>query len=158
MRVVIQRVSEARVTLQREGDISGAIGVGLVVLCGFQRGDTPDAVGWMARKIAELRVFEDAHGRMNVCVRDIPGGQVLLVPNFTVACGIGTGRRPSFDGAMAPGEAEAMFALFVEKIAGNGVPTQAGVFGAEMRVEMCNDGPVTFVLESPSALSSVPGR
>lgn len=154
MRVVIQRVARAKVTLPREGDISGEIGVGLVALCGLQQGDAEHTLEWMAGKIAQLRIFEDAQGKMNLCVKDVPDGQVLLVPNFTVGCDIGKGRRPSLDGAMPPGEARAMFHLFGEKFAEKGMRVQAGVFGAEMHVEMVNDGPVTFVVESPRRVDS----
>lgn len=154
MRVVIQRVAKASVTLPREGHVSGQIGVGLVAMCGLQQGDTEPTLAWMAAKVCGLRIFEDALGKMNLCVQDIPDGQVLLVPNFTVGCDVGKGRRPSFDRAMAPEEARGAFGLFVEKFAENGVRVQTGVFGAEMQVQMVNDGPVTFVLESPRRADS----
>lgn len=86
---------------------------------------------------------------MNLPVTDVPGAQVLLVPNFTVGCDIGKGRRPSFDAAMQPDAARAMFNEFAGKFAGKGFGVETGVFGAEMHVRLCNDGPVTFVIESP---------
>lgn len=149
MRIVVQRVSEARVTLPREGDVSGQIGHGLLAMVGLQRGDTDATLGWMADKLMQLRIFPDAEGKMNLPVTDVPGAQVLLVPNFTVGCDIGKGRRPSFDAAMQPDAARAMFSTFSGKFAGKGVGVETGVFGAKMHVRLCNDGPVTFVIESP---------
>ncbi len=152
MRVVVQRVAEASVTLPREGDVSGQIGPGLVAMVGLQQGDTGATLEWMAKKLVQLRIFPDVEGKMNLSVLEVPHAKVLLVPNFTVGCDIGTGRRPSFDAAMPPDAAREAFQRFVEKIAEKGIGVEAGVFGAEMHVRLCNDGPVTFVIESQPQL------
>jgi D-tyrosyl-tRNA(Tyr) deacylase len=101
----------------------------------------------MAEKLATIRIFEDAAGKMNLSVRDV-GGAILLVPNFTLAGDARKGRRPSFDGAMKPELAEPMFQELAGAVRGLGVPVQAGVFRAHMRVSLVNDGPVTILLES----------
>ncbi|MFI4883441.1 MAG: D-aminoacyl-tRNA deacylase [Phycisphaerales bacterium JB064] len=150
MRVVIQRVAKASVTLPREAHVSGSIGPGILAMIGLQRDDTEASLEWMADKLTLLRIFPDQNGKMNLSVLDIPNRAVLLVPNFTVGCEIGKGRRPSFDAAMPPDQAKVMFHALVEKIAARGAAVQTGVFGADMHVELCNDGPVTFVLESLS--------
>lgn len=148
MRVVVQRVAEASVTLPEEVDVSGAIGPGLLAMVGLQVGDDDRVLEWMAMKIMHLRIFADSNGRMNLAITDVPGAGLLLVPNFTVGCAVGKGRRPSFDAAMPPAEARGMFDRFVEKLSGKVAHVQTGVFGAEMHVRSCNDGPVTFVIES----------
>jgi D-tyrosyl-tRNA(Tyr) deacylase len=148
MRIVVQRVAEASVTLHESGDISGAIGPGLLAMVGLQAGDTDRTLDWMAEKIVQLRIFPDENGKMNLAVTDVPGGGLLLVPNFTVACMVGKGRRPGFDAAMPPDGARAMFQRFVEKVLEKTGHVETGVFGAAMRVQSCNDGPITFVIES----------
>lgn len=148
MRVVVQRVAEACVTLPEEDDVSGKIGRGLLAMVGLQRGDTTASLDWMASKLLHLRMFPDSDGKMNLSVLRVPDASVLLVPNFTVGCDVGKGRRPSFDAALPPDAAREMFLAFVEKVMGKGVEVRTGVFGAEMRVRLCNDGPVTFVIES----------
>lgn len=151
MRTVVQRVSSAGVTLPRSGDISGQITTGLAVLVGLQRGDSQTQLQWMADKITNLRIFPDHEGKMNLDVSQVPGGAILLVPNFTVGCEVGKGRRPSFDRAMSPADAKPMFHAFVDTMRATGIPIQTGVFGAEMRVTLCNDGPVTFVIQTPDS-------
>ncbi|UYV13155.1 MAG: D-aminoacyl-tRNA deacylase [Phycisphaera sp.] len=148
MRVVIQRVAEASVILPREGDVSGQIGHGLLALVGLQRGDTDSTLDWMANKLLRLRVFPDTQDKMNLSVLEVPDARILLVPNFTVGCDIGKGLRPSFDTAMPSDAASGMFKEFVEKFSGKGINVETGVFGSEMHVRLCNDGPVTFVIES----------
>jgi D-aminoacyl-tRNA deacylase len=148
MKAVVQRTSGASVEV--EGRVVGAIGAGLVVLLGIEAGDTGADRAWMAEKIANLRIFEDAAEKMNLSVRDVGGG-VLLVPNFTVAGDARKGRRPSYDNAMRPQESEAEFgrvAQALREVAGEGVRVETGVFRAHMRVSLVNDGPVTILLES----------
>ena len=147
MRVVLQRVTEARVS---QVDISphrvAAIGQGLVLLAGFQSADDSTVLRWMAEKCAGLRVFEDEAGAMNLALSDV-GGAVLVVPNFTLYGDARKGRRPSFTAAAAPELAQALFDEFVTCLAATGVPVQAGFFQTHMQVEIHNDGPITLVLE-----------
>lgn len=149
MRIVVQRVTGATLSLV-EGNVErhhAAIGPGLVALVGVQTGDTPADADWAGDKLANLRIFEDDAGKMNLSVLDI-GGSALLVPNFTVAGSSKKGRRPSFDGAMRPPEAQEMFDLLCARTRSMGVPVETGVFGAHMRVRIENDGPVTIWLDS----------
>ena len=151
MRVVVQRVTHASVEV--EGEITGQIGRGLLVLVGFCEGDDAAALGWMARKIAGLRLFEDAGEKMNLSVEDI-GGQVLLVPQFTLYGDCRKGRRPSFTGALAPALATRLFDDFCRLLAGLGLPPQTGIFGAHMKVSLLNDGPVTVIIDSPTTAAN----
>ena len=155
MRAVIQRVESAKLHIV---DASGGrslhtqIDAGLVVLLGVASDDTESDAKWTASKIAHMRIFEDANQKMNLGALDRdPAGQVLVVPNFTVAGSAHKGRRPDFTGAMKPPEAEAMFNRVCELIEGEGLVVRRGVFGGDMRVELINDGPVTIVIESPDA-------
>lgn len=145
MKAVIQRVSSASVVV--DGTEVAAIGKGLMVLVGIEAADAAGDVAWLAEKLAGIRIFEDAAGKMNLSVRDV-GGAILLVPNFTLSGDARKGRRPSFDGAMRPELAEPMFGELVAAVRGHGVPVQTGVFRAHMRVSLVNDGPVTILLES----------
>ena len=147
MRVVIQRVSRASVTV--EGRVTGAIGAGLVVLAGFAPTDDTQALDWIARKLVQLRIFGDAEGKMNRSVQDI-GGQVLVVSQFTLLADARKGNRPSYIGAAPPPIAIPLYEQFVqilEKLLGQ--PVATGEFGADMKVRLLNDGPVTIVLDSP---------
>ena len=146
MRVVLQRVREASVTVG--GEVTGAVGVGYLLLVGVAPGDTKDHRGWMARKIAGLRVFEDEAGKMNKALADVDGG-VLAVSQFTLFGDVRKGRRPSFGGAAHPDEASPAFDEFCELLRGEGVPVETGVFGEHMDVRLHNDGPVTLILEYP---------
>lgn len=147
MRAVVQRVSSASVTVDHQ--IVGQISRGLLVLVGIQSTDTPVQVAWMADKVANLRIFEDAAGKMNLSVKDLqPPGSILLVPNFTVAGEAAKGRRPSFDNAMRPELAEPMFRAIVEAVRAQGVTVETGVFRAHMGVALVNDGPITIWLET----------
>ncbi|MBC6990487.1 D-aminoacyl-tRNA deacylase [Hymenobacter sp. BT491] len=149
MRVVIQRVSEASVTV--EGRITGHIGPGLLVLAGFSPDDDTRSLDWIARKLVQLRIFGDAEGKMNRSVQDV-GGQVLVVSQFTLLADARKGNRPSYIGAAPPPVAIPLYQQFVqmlETLLGQPVPT--GEFGADMKVSLLNDGPVTIVLDSPSA-------
>lgn len=150
MRVVIQRVAWARV---RAGDRTAAIGPGLLVLAGLERGDDAGVTESVARKLTSLRVFEDDQGRMNRSLADVQG-ELLVVSQFTLAGSIDRGRRPSFDGAMPPDEARERFEVFLQQLRAHHPKVSSGFFQEHMAVELLNDGPVTFVLErrpSPSA-------
>ncbi|MBI2401433.1 MAG: D-tyrosyl-tRNA(Tyr) deacylase [Gemmatimonadetes bacterium] len=144
MRVVVQRVSRAAVTIN--GRVTGSIGRGLLVLVGFAPVDLPDQVEWMAEKVTGLRVFADDEGRMN---RDLAavGGAVLVVSQFTLYGDAGKGRRPSFVGAASPEVAIPLYEAFIAALRARGIPVETGEFGAMMDVELVNDGPVTLILE-----------
>jgi len=143
MKACVQRVLSGKVVVG--GDTVAEIGKGLVVLIGFEKGDLKSHVEKMAKKIVELRIFEDSAGKMNLSLKDVKG-ELLAVPNFTLAADCRKGRRPSFQSSEEPAKAEEMFNLFVEKCREEGVPVQTGIFGADMKVHIVNDGPVTFVL------------
>ncbi len=145
MRVVLQRVAKASVEI--DGEVAGSIGPGLVVLAGFTTGDGPDTVRWMADKIANLRIFADARGRMNRSVLDT-GGEVLVVSQFTLYGDARKGRRPSFVKAARPEAAVPLYEALVEELERVVPrPVQTGRFGAEMKVSLVNDGPVTLMME-----------
>ena len=145
MRVVVQRVARARVVVA--GTVIAAIDRGLLLLVGVAPGDGEAEIDWMARKLAGLRIFEDAAGLMNAALADV-GGAVLAVPNFTLLGDCRKGRRPSFAGALAPNAAEPLFRRFVEMLATYVGPVATGRFGATMEVELVNDGPVTLVIDT----------
>jgi D-tyrosyl-tRNA(Tyr) deacylase len=147
VRAVIQRVRSCRVVVA--GEVVGEIGRGLLVLLGVRTGDTADQARWLADKIVGLRVFEDADGKMNVAVPDV-GGSVLVVSQFTLYGNCEKGRRPSFIDAARPEVAEPLYESFVNAVRMQGVPVATGRFGADMQVELVNDGPVTLVLEAPA--------
>ncbi len=146
MRAVIQRVSEARVTV--EGETVGEIGKGLVVLVGVTHDDTEDDARWLARKVAGLRIFEDEAGKMNRSVQDV-GGAVLVVSQFTLYADARKGRRPSFVNAARPEVAEPLITAFCQFLEQEGVPVATGRFRAMMQVCLCNDGPVTIIVDTP---------
>lgn len=145
MRAVIQRVSSASVTV--DGRVEGRIGAGLLVLLGVGRGDTERDAEALARKIVELRVFQDEAGKMNLSVKDT-GGSLLVVSQFTLYGDTRKGRRPSFDQAAPPEEARRLYERFVEAVRTEGVAVETGVFQAMMSVSLVNEGPVTFLVES----------
>ncbi|MGB9867254.1 MAG: D-aminoacyl-tRNA deacylase [Bacillota bacterium] len=144
MKVCVQRVKRAEVRV--DSQVVASIGKGLLVLAGVCRGDDHQTAARMARKVAMLRVFEDQVGKMNLNVYQV-GGSVLVVSQFTLCADCTGGHRPSFSGAMPADEARPIYDTFVRAISAM-VPTQQGVFGASMEVELVNDGPVTLVLES----------
>jgi D-tyrosyl-tRNA(Tyr) deacylase len=144
MRIVLQRVSRARVTV--EGRVTGAIGPGLLLLVGLTEGDTEETLRWMAEKVVGLRVFTDPEGRMNLSVEEVEGA-LLVVSQFTLYGDARKGRRPSFVEAARPGVAIPLYKRFVELLRATGRPVQTGEFGAMMEVELVNDGPVTLLLE-----------
>ncbi len=145
MTAVVQRVRRAEV---RSGaEVLGSIASGLVVFVGVRRGDAPSDADGQADKIATLRIFADDEGRMNRSVEEV-GGALLVVSQFTLLANTRRGRRPSFEDAAAPGEAEALYERFVAALRGRGLTVATGRFGAMMEVLLVNDGPVTIVLDS----------
>ncbi len=145
MKIVLQRVSRAHVDV--DGVEAGRIGPGLCLLVGVEKGDTEAEAERLARKSAELRVFADAAGKMNLSVAEA-GGSVLAVSQFTLAGSTAKGRRPGFDNAEEPARAAVLFRLFIESLRGCGLTVATGVFQAMMQVHLVNDGPVTFILDS----------
>ena len=146
MRAVLQRVSRAHVAIA--GETVGAIDKGLLVLLGVAQTDTADQVSWMADKIVNLRIFGDADGKMNLSLLDA-GGACLVVSQFTLFGDARKGRRPSFIEAAPPPVAVPLYEAFLDAVRAHGVSVAAGRFGADMQVELVNDGPVTLILESP---------
>jgi D-tyrosyl-tRNA(Tyr) deacylase len=145
MRACIQRVSRASVTV--DGQVIGRIGKGFVVLLGVGLEDTPEEVVKLAEKIANLRVFEDEAGKMNLSLREV-GGAALVVSQFTLYADCRKGRRPSFTAAAPPEKAEQLYREFVDHLSRLGVPVETGRFREHMLVELVNDGPVTIWLDS----------
>ena len=148
MRALVQRVTRARCTVA--GEVTGEIGAGLLVLVGATHSDGEAEAGWLARKVAGLRIFSDAEGRMNRDVREAGGG-VLAVPQFTLYGDARRGRRPDFVQAAAPERAEPLYERFCSRLAAEGVAVERGRFRAHMSLELTNDGPVTLMLETPPA-------
>lgn len=144
MRAILQRVESAAVRV--DGEVVGVIGRGVVALVGAERGDGPAEAAVLARKMAEIRLFEDPQGRMNLDAAAV-GGAFLVVSQFTLAASLVKGRRPSFNGAAAPAEAEPLVERVIAELAARGLTVAGGRFGARMRVELVNDGPVTFVVD-----------
>jgi D-tyrosyl-tRNA(Tyr) deacylase len=148
MRAVVQRVSRAQVTVS--GEITGEIGLGLLVLLGVGRDDADADAIYLAEKVAGLRVFEDAHGKMNRSLQDV-GGSVLAVSQFTLYGDVRHGKRPSFDAAAPPEKARRLYDFFVEQIRASGLRCETGRFQEMMQVELVNEGPVTIQLDSGKA-------
>ncbi|MBK8936019.1 MAG: D-tyrosyl-tRNA(Tyr) deacylase [Chloroflexi bacterium] len=144
MRALLQRVSRAQVSVA--GEVVGAIGPGFVVLLGVTHNDTAAEADWLANKIAGIRLFEDAEGKMNAALADIDGA-VLVVSQFTLYGDARKGRRPSFTDAARPEHAEPLVDYFVEQLRRHGLIVATGIFGAAMNVEIHNDGPVTLMVE-----------
>jgi D-tyrosyl-tRNA(Tyr) deacylase len=145
VRAVIQRVAEARVRVG--GEVVGEIGPGLCVLLGVARGDDEAGAERLAGRVARLRIFENNEGKFDRSVID-SGGAVLVVSNFTLIADTAKGNRPSFSDAAEPAQAELLYEGFCATLGALGVPVETGVFGANMRVEIANDGPVTIVLDA----------
>ena len=146
MRAVVQRVLEASVTIA--GEVVSEIGAGLVVLLGIEEADGLEDVVWLSGKIARMRIFSDAEGKMNQAVTDT-GGEVIVVSQFTLHASTKKGNRPSFLKAAVPGISEPLYEAFCEAMEGElGKPVGRGVFGGEMKVALVNDGPVTIVIDS----------
>jgi len=148
MRAVLQRVTWASVTV--DGSIVGQIGVGWLVLLGVAKGDSDEDADRLADKTAVLRAFEDEAGKMNRSVAEVNGG-VLVVSQFTLLADCRGGRRPSFTDAADPAEAERLYLHFASRLRTNGLDVATGIFRADMKVELLNDGPVTFLLDSRKA-------
>ena len=145
MRIVIQRVSSSRVSVG--GGTVGEIGAGLCLLVGIAPEDDERAAAWAASKIVNLRIFEDSEGKMNRSLLDI-NGEILAVSQFTLYADCRKGRRPSFTGAAEPSRADALFESLTANLRETGVSVRTGVFGAEMRVDIVNEGPVTIILDT----------
>jgi D-tyrosyl-tRNA(Tyr) deacylase len=145
MRAVVQRVSRAQVRV--EGEISGEIGLGVLVLLGIGREDTEADATYLAEKISGLRIFEDDEGKMNRSVQEV-GGSVLAVSQFTLYGDVRRGKRPSFDGAAVPEQARQLYEFFVEQIRAAGLRCETGRFQAMMQVALVNEGPVTILVDS----------
>lgn len=144
MRALVQRVSQASVTV--DGEVTGEIGEGLLVLVCAMQGDTEAQSEWLARKVVNLRIFRDEQDRMNRSLLDI-GGQALVVSQFTLAAET-KGNRPGFSTAAPPYEGKRLYEHFSEQVRGHGVTVANGVFGADMKVALVNDGPVTIWLDT----------
>jgi D-aminoacyl-tRNA deacylase len=144
MKIVVQRVLRSSVSV--DGEVIGEIGRGLMVLFGAEKGDVDEAVNALADKVLNLRIFADDEGKMNRSCIDIEG-EILVVSQFTLAGDCSRGRRPGFDNAAAPKEAERLYKNFIKKLVESKLKIQEGRFGADMQVDIVNDGPVTFILE-----------
>ena len=149
MRAVIQRVSEAQVSV--DGLVTGRIGKGLLVLVGVAPDDTASDLEFIKRKLLNLRIFSDSHGKFNLSVKEVRG-EILLVSQFTLFGDCRKGNRPSFSRAASPELAESLYQELKDQLAGSGIEIASGVFAAHMEVSMINDGPVTLLLDSRKEL------
>ena len=145
MKAVVQRVKQTRLCV--DGELISEIPFGLTVFLGVKVGDTEKEAAYIAKKIAGLRVFEDENGKMNLSVKDV-GGEVLLVSQFTLYGDASRGNRPSYTLAERPERAEPLYEYTVKELSSYGIPVKKGVFGADMKIEQFNDGPVTILLEA----------
>lgn len=144
MRLVIQSSKEASVSFE---DTVNKIEKGLVVFLGMTNGDTTEDINYLIRKLTNLRIFEDSNGKLNLSVRDI-NGSILLVSNFTLYSSCKDGNRPSFINALNYGESEKLYDMFIEELGKTGIEFKTGKFGADMKVSLINDGPVTLIIDS----------
>lgn len=148
MRIVLQRSKEAAVTVN--GEVTGSIDSGYVLLVGITHADTQEDVQYTAKKIAGLRLFEDVDGKMNRSIKEV-GGDILSISQFTLYGDVRKGRRPSFTEAARPEQAEELYEAFNDELRNLGLTVETGVFGAMMDVSLVNDGPVTMIVESKQA-------
>ena len=146
MRAVLTRVNSASVAI--DGEVVGAIGKGFLILLGVGPNDTEKECRYLAEKALGLRIFEDENGKMNKSLEEI-NGEILLISQFTLYAATRKGRRPSFDMASRPEHAEPLYEYFIKKLRSRGVKVETGIFGADMQVEIHNDGPVTMLVEYP---------
>ena len=145
MRIVIQRIKQARVTV--DGEVISKTGPGLCVFLGVAKADTQTDAEYLAEKVTELRILDDESGKMNCSLREM-SGEALVISEFTLYGDCGKGRRPSFSQAAPPEEAESLYRHFIQKLQESGLKVATGTFQAKMEVSITNDGPVTFVLDS----------
>lgn len=144
MRVLIQRVSEASVSVNNQ--VVGKINKGFLVFIGIQKGDTKEQTSYLANKVSRLRIFEDVQGKMNLALTDV-GGEILVISQFTLAGDMSRGNRPGFETAARPEEAKPLYEHFVACLQQAGHHVETGIFQADMKVSLINDGPSTFILE-----------
>lgn len=149
MKIVLQRVSEARVIV--DNAIVGKIEKGLMLLIGVDEADEKSDADWLVKKIADVRVFSDDDGKMNLSVKDIEG-EILCISQFTLISDYKKGNRPSYSKAAKPDKAISLFEYFKDEIKKSGLKTESGIFGADMKVSLTNDGPVTLVFDSKTKL------
>jgi len=150
MRIVLQRVKSARVDVA--GETVGSIGTGLVILLGVTQTDRQEDAVYLADKVVQLRIFPDEAGRMNRSLVEA-GGKLLVVSQFTLYGDCRKGRRPSFDHAAPPEQARALYEYFIQRLKSSNITVETGVFQAEMEIDLINDGPVTFILDSKRSLT-----
>lgn len=145
MRVIIQRVLKASVTI--EGKVKSEINHGLLILLGITHNDTLEDIEWLIQKISNLRVFNDREEKMNLSIKDVQGS-LLIVSQFTLYASTKKGNRPSFTASANPTIAMPLYETFIEKLKATGIDTLSGVFGADMQIDLVNDGPVTIIIDS----------
>ncbi|HBK68519.1 MAG TPA: D-tyrosyl-tRNA(Tyr) deacylase [Firmicutes bacterium] len=153
MRAVIQRITSARVVI--EGKTIGEVGKGLLVFLGIKSGDDETAVSYLVDKIINLRIFEDEQGKMNLSLKEV-GGEILVVSQFTLYADCRKGRRPSFQEAAKPEISEKLYLKFIKTLRDKSLPVATGSFGADMKVELVNNGPVTILLDSKDSGTVLP--
>jgi len=146
MKIVLQRVKNASITIDNE--LYSSIGQGYLILFGADKGDTTEQADWLCKKVCQLRCFEDENGKMNLSINDVKG-EMLIVSQFTLCADVKKGTRPSFDSAMKPDEANKLYEYFMSRVKEQNIPVKKGVFGADMKVNLLNDGPVTFIIQAP---------